>query len=136
MTIGAIVASVIAKSADRAADAAVDGSEGAVRALVRKIRERFASAGDDEAVAALELARAAPDSATAVARFGQAIDRHAPEDSPFAAELHAWIDQTQAAGIQIGAVTQNATGDGNVQIGGLAAGQISVGPPHPPTNDR
>jgi hypothetical protein len=137
MTLGAVVAALVAKTGDRAAETAVEGAGGLLRGLVERVRRRFSDTDDRPACEALELVERAPDSATLAGELAAAVDRHATCDAGFAAELTQLVERARQQGVNVESISQVAVGDQAVQIAGVAGSQINVThgpvPPKPPT---
>ncbi|MGL5823915.1 MAG: hypothetical protein ACRCYU_03610 [Nocardioides sp.] len=109
LTLGAIAAGVVAKlsekAADRAADGVVDAGATAGGKLIAWLRSRLSI------TKALDLAEAAPDSASAVARLGEVIDAEIVDDAA-RAELTELVDGVR---VEVPSVYQNAIGHHIVQ---------------------
>lgn len=132
MTVGAIVAALVAKAGDRAAEATVEGGEGVLRGLVKRLRRRFSETEDPSGSEALALVERAPDSASLVGELASAVDRHAAADPGFEAELEGLVERARSAGVTVESISQVATGDQNVQVAGVTGSQISVTHGQPP----
>ena len=133
LTLGAIVAGLVAKAGERASERAVDGSEDAVRRLVGRLRQRFSD--DAPAAGALALVEQEPDGTSSIAHLAAHVDQHAA-DPGFRRELEALVAQARAKGAAVDAVQQTASGGRNVQIAEVAGSQVSVSygtplPDHP-----
>ncbi len=134
LTLGAIAAGLVAKAAERAGDRAVEGGENVLRRLVSRVRERF---GDDEPAArALALVERTPDDGASVKALAARIAEHATVDPDFRRDLDALVQRAGAEGIDVDAVRQIASGDGNVQIAGLSESQVGVSYGTPPPDRR
>jgi hypothetical protein len=128
VTLGVIVAALIAKTAERATDRTVEGGESALRRLAGALRERFSGAKDDEAQRALELVEAAPDSARSREALATVIDDRAVRDPALRSELEELVAQARAAGVDIRVI-----GDQNVIATDVVASQIHVSYGRPPS---
>lgn len=126
MTVGAVVAALVAKASDRAVDATVEGGEGVLRGLVARLRRRFRDARDDEATQALALVERVPDSASLIAALASGVDRHVAADPGFGAELDDFVRRAREAGVRIWDVNQSAIGEQIVQNTGVTDSQINV----------
>ena len=126
LIVAAIVAAVAAKAGDRATDAVVEGGEGALRRIVSRVRERFSETADEDATKALELVEQVPDSKRLIEQLAVAVDRHVTDEPAFAGVLKGLAEQARAAGVDVGAITQNALGDQVVQIAGVHSSTITV----------
>jgi len=126
VTLGVIVAALIAKALDRAEDEAVDRGVGVVRRAVSSLRERFSREGDQEAQQALERLAEVPDSPKLMRTLGDLLDERAERSPEVRAELERLVKDAKSVGMDIGSITQTAIGDGNVQIAGLNNSQVNV----------
>lgn len=131
LTLGAIVASFVAKAADKGTDEAVGAGVSAIGRLVGWLRERFASDDDGKATEALALVEKVPDSPSLRNTLAEVIDRRA-SDVDFAALLRELVEQVQASGVNVTSVTQVAHGDQNVQAAGSQVTVTYGAPPAPP----
>jgi len=132
LSVGALVARLVAKASERAVDATVESGEGVLRALVDRVRHRFSDADDEGGSRVLELVQDAPDSAKTVTALAAAIDRHAPPDSAFATELWQLVERARSEGVRIESISQGARGDQTTQIAGVAGSHISITHDQPP----
>jgi hypothetical protein len=126
VTLGVIVAALVAKALDRAEDRVLDDGEGVLRRLVGALRERFSRADDQVGTTALERVADAPDSPTRVREFADLLDERAAADPVFHGELQALVEQARAAGIDVGSISQVALGDQDVQVAGLVDSEVNV----------
>ncbi len=131
VSLGVIVAALVAKASDKAAERAVDEGAGALARLVGWLRKRFADDGAVEASAALAKVEEVPDSASLVRGLAAVVDRRA-EDPGFRSELQGLVEQAQAAGVDVGSIVQTAWGDQNVQNAGVTGSTINVSYGQPP----
>jgi hypothetical protein len=129
LTVGAVVAALAKRAADRAAD----GTESALRRGLAALRRRFAAAGDDAVVGALDLVEQAPDSPRSLEALARVLDNRA-RDAAVRGELERLIATVAQDGEDVGVIAQQAWGDQNVQIGRAVDSSISVsyGSPAPP----
>jgi hypothetical protein len=132
LTLGVIVAALVAKAGERATERAVDGGEGVLRRLVARLRVRFS--GDEAAAGALALVERVPDSTSLVGELAAWIDRYATADQGFRSELESLVSEARSEGVNVNVIEQSASGDRNVQVAGLSDSQVSVsyGSPLPP----
>jgi hypothetical protein len=126
ITLGVIVAALVAKALDRAEDEAVDRGVGVVRHAVDSLRERFSREGDQEVQQALERLADVPDSPKLMRSFADLLDERAERSSELRAELETLVGDARSAGVDIDSITQAAIGDGNVQIAGMNNSQVNV----------
>lgn len=131
VTLGAIVAALVAKASDKAVEAAVGGGAGALGRLVGWLRGRFSDDTTPEEAAALTKVEEVPHSATRVGELAAVVDRRAA-DPAFRAELEAMVEQVRTAGVDVGSIAQSASGDQNVQIAGVASSTITTTQGQPP----
>jgi hypothetical protein len=132
LSLGAIVAALVAKGVERAADDAVEGGEGMLRRLVAALRERFAGAGDEPAREALTRVQDAPDSPSRVKALAAVIDQRARDDLELRGELEALVAQARGGGVNVEKISQAAWGDQNVQAAGLVDSEVNVSYGSPP----
>lgn len=129
LTLGAMVAGVVAKTAtsvgDKAGDRLVGASEQAVRRIVERLRQQFADENDEVAATSLRRLEEAPDSPSRAQALATVIDHHA-ENEDFRAELETLVEQARARGVEVPAVTQSATGHQNVQINAVTDASVDV----------
>ena len=138
LSLGAIVATLVAKAAERAGDDAVEGGEHVLRRMVAALRARFSGAGDEPAGAALERVQEVPDSPSRVATLAAVIDERAQRDAQLRSELEALVAQARGSGVDVGAISQTVFGDQNVQTAGMVDSQVNVtyGPAEPRVGDE
>jgi hypothetical protein len=127
ITLGVIVAALVAKALDRAEDETVDRGLGLMRHAVDSLRQRFLHEGDHEAQQALERLADVPDSPKLVRSFAELLDERSERSPELRAELEALVGDMRSAGLDINSITQAAIGDGNVQIAGVNNSQVNVG---------
>jgi len=128
-TVGAIVAALVARSADDTADKMVDQAGAALGRLVGWLRRRFTDNGDKAGADALALVEEVPDSPSRVAILAKLLDQRVDRDKDFGAELDRLVAEVRSAGVTIGSIDQRATGDGNVLIAGVVGSTVRVTPP-------
>jgi len=112
MTLGSVLAAVIARAQDRVAEGAVAGAEGVVGRVTGWLRATFK--GDERADSALQLVERAPDSDSAVQGLAAVLDARARDDAEFAQRLASFVEEAQRDLIAGGFVTQVT---GNAQVG-------------------
>lgn len=129
LTVGAVVAALVKRAVDRTAD----GTESRLRRGVASLRRRFADAGDDVAVGAVDLVEQAPDSRRALDALARVLDDRA-RDAELRGELDRLVAAAKEDGEDVTAIAQQAWGDQNVQLGRATNSSISVsyGSPAPP----
>jgi hypothetical protein len=125
VTLGVIVAALVAKALDRAEDRVLEDGQGVLRNLVGTLRERFSRADDQAASMALERVADAPDSPTRVRELAELLDERAG-DPEFRGELQALAEQARTAGVDVGSIIQAVMGDQNVQAAGLVDSEVNV----------
>ena len=135
LTLGGVVAGLVAKAVDATGDRLVGGAVAVVGRLVSRLRARFGDVSDEAGAAALAGVEEVPDSPSRVGVLAEAVDRLAA-DPGFRAELEALVSDARDAGVDVGAITQTAWGDRNVQIGGVSDSQIDVNYGTSPSPDR
>jgi len=126
VTLGVVVAALVARALGRAEDKAVDEGEGVLRRLVGALRQHFSGAGDQTGTAALERVEDAPDSPTSVRDLAMLLDDRAAGDAAFRGELEGLVEQARAAGVDVDSISQVAVGDQNVQAAGLIDSLVNV----------
>jgi len=126
VTLGVIVAALVAKALDRAEDRVVEDGEGVLRRVVGALRERFSRANDKAATTALDRVEDTPDSPTRVRELATLLDERAADDPVFRGELQELVEQARAAGVDIGSIVQAAVGDQNVHVAGLIDSEVNV----------
>lgn len=132
VTLGMVVAALLAKAADKAVERAVEGGEGVLAGLVSWLRQRFSGDDEDEARTALADVEQVPDSPSRLQVLAGVIDRRASVDAGFRSELEALVKQAQADGVEVGTISQTAWGNQIVQIGGVADSPINLTFGQPP----
>lgn len=126
VTLGAIVATLVAKALDRAEDRVLEDGEGALRRLVNAVQGRFARSDDRVGATALARVADAPDSPTRAGELAKLLDERTEGDPVFRDELQGLVEQARAAGVNVGSISQVAWGDQDVQIAGLVDSQVRV----------
>jgi hypothetical protein len=125
VTVGVIVAALVAKALDRTGDEAVDVASSALGRLVGAVRERFSKSGPEDQ-ATLTGVETAPDSPKKIEGLAKALERQVTEYGEFRAELEMLVGEAQAAGVDVKSIAQTAIGDNNVQIADVSHSSISV----------
>jgi len=126
VTLGVIVAALVAKALGRAEDRVVDDGESVLLRLVGALREHFSRADDPAGTTALERVEDAPDSQTRVRELGTLLDERAAGDPVLRVELQELVEQASTTGVAIGSIVQVAGGDQNQQIAGLIDSRVNV----------
>lgn len=124
VTLGIIVAALIAKGLDRAEDGVVDGAVQAARKAVKALRGRFT--GDREAEQAIDRLVEAPDNEERKNALAAVLEDRAAGSTELRAEMQAIVEQFKGAGVRIGDIEQTAEGNENVQNAGIANSQITI----------
>ncbi len=135
VSLGANTTGLIVKAVDQAEDDALDAGAGALRQLLGFLRDRFSRDGDAPASTALARVEDAPDSPSRLRELAAEIAALARRDEEFRTELERLIGEARRAGVEVG-ISQTATGNQNVQAGGLIDSEVRVSyaspPPAPP----
>jgi hypothetical protein len=126
VTMGAIVAALVAKALSRADDRVADGGEAVLGRLVDVVRRRFSGANDREGTEALEHVEFAPDSPQLVGELAKLLDERVAGDPEFRGELEVLVKDARAAGIDVNAISQVAAGEQIVQNAQVEDSQITV----------
>ena len=126
VTLGVIVAALVAKALDRAEDEAVDSGVGILRRLVGTLRERFAGGRDADGTEKLERVADAPDSASRVGQLAELIDDRAAQSPELRLELEQLVKEAGDAGVDVKSIVQTATGNNNMQFADVADSVINV----------
>lgn len=126
ISVGVVVAALLAKALDRAEEGAVDRGVEAGRKAIQALRERFARDGDAEADRAVEGLAEAPDSGRREKALAVLLEERAAQSPELRDELRAIAAQIEGAGVAIGSVEQIAEGDSNLQIGGVSGSTIDI----------
>lgn len=125
ITLGGVVAALIAKVAERASDGVVEGGESVLRRAVGTLRRRLADSGDTAAVDALQLVERVPDSAASVQALARVFDERA-SDNDLREALEQVIACARDGGADIDEITQQVRGDKSVQIAGVRHSEIQI----------
>lgn len=126
ITLGVIAAALAAKAVERAEDGVVDAGAQALSDLLEKLSRFFRGPKGEEGSSVLERLREAPDSPKRQHDLAKVID-HVVLDSPeFREDLEASIREAQKVGVEIGSITQSASGTRNVQIAGATNSEIAI----------
>jgi hypothetical protein len=126
------VAALISKALDKAENAVVDEGTGVLQRLVGAVRQRFARTNNQAGEQALGQLEDAPDSPNRARDLGVLFDEAIANDPEFRAELEGLLDEARRAGVDVGSITQTATGDQNVQVAGANQSRIEVRYGSPP----
>jgi hypothetical protein len=126
LSIGSLVAVLVAKAMERAEDKALDQGESVLGQLAEKLRQRLSSSSDPASTVAIEHLEQAPDSPRLQGHLAAALDAHAAIDPSFRSELEALATEARDAGVNVDSITQIALGSGNIQIGHVADSEINV----------
>jgi hypothetical protein len=137
LSLGAIVAALVARASDKVADDAVEAGEGAVSKLVAAVRRRFSRDRDELAAEALARVEDVPDSPSRVKALADVVDERAQRDDDLRSEFEQLVAEARGAGVKVDSITQSAFGNQNVQIAGVSDSQINVshGSSQPPRPD-
>jgi hypothetical protein len=126
VTLGMIVAALVAKASSRAEGRVIDEGEAALARLVGVLRRRFSGADDQQGTEALEHVELAPDSPKLVGELAVLLNERAAGDPAFRGELEALVKDARAAGVDVNVVSQVATGEQIVQTAQVERSQITV----------
>jgi hypothetical protein len=124
VSIGIMVAALIAKALNRAEDGAVDAAVEVGRRAVESLRKRLS--GDTDAEVILDGLLDAPDSRRREKALADILDTRARESSELLEELMAIVREAEVAGVHLGPIEQVAEGDGNVQNAGIVSSRIEI----------
>ena len=127
ISVGVIVAALLAKALNRAEDGVIDSGVEVARKAIEALRQRFSRDGDAEAEQALDGLAETPDSERREEALATLLEERAARSTDLHEELKAIIEQAEDAGMVIGSIEQVAEGDGNVQLGGISSSQINIG---------
>lgn len=126
VSVGALVAALIAKALDRTEDKAVDGAFEVGEAAVEALRQRFI--GDPEVEGAIEGVVTAPGDPDRSHALGAVLAERASSREEVLAQLRSIAERIEATGVQVGKLVQLAEGNGNVQVGRVDRSVINIGP--------
>jgi hypothetical protein len=126
VSLGAVVAALIVKAAEKAGEAALEGGAGVLGRLVAAVRQRFSSAGDAQATAALERVEDLPVGPKQRDALAGVIDAYAAEDGGWAEQLQALVGEADRGGVDVAGVVQQVYGDHNVTIADVKGSTISI----------
>ena len=124
MTIGVLVATLLAKTLDRAETGLIDGAMQVAQKALETLRKRFR--GDSEATKALEALAQTPDSKRREKALADLLEARAAHSPELLDELKTIVNEAETAGMTIGSIEQIIEGDGNVQIGGAQDSHIII----------
>jgi hypothetical protein len=126
ISIGVIVAALLAKALNRAEDGVVDGGVEVGQKAIEALRRRFSRDGDAEAERALDGLAEAPDSVRREKALAAILEDRAARSTDLRDELKAIVEQGKGAGLVIGSIEQVAEGEGIVQNAGNVNSRINV----------
>ena len=134
LTVGALVATLLTKAAERGGENLADSARAAVSRLIGWLRNRFTQTEDEEGSRALSWVEGAPDSPSRVRALAEVVDRRAEADPEFKSQVQRLVEDAQQQGLQVGSITQSASGNQNVQAAGNQDTSLTVsyGTPPPP----
>jgi hypothetical protein len=134
LSLGALVAAVIAKATDRTASNLVDAGGHRLQQVASALRSRLSSVDDDDALKqALQLVVGPRPGPTDVALLATAIDEAAAREQPeFRRTLEQLVYEAQAPLRPANFVAQEASGVQVVQVANASNVTISYGPTRPP----
>jgi hypothetical protein len=121
LTLGAVVAALVAKATDQAEDGAVSAASSALSRLVGWLRTKL----DGDAGKSLQRVEDA-DSPSRLQALASEIDRRASTDEAFREELKAMVREAQDAGVDVRSASQVAWGHHNVQAANISDSDIRV----------
>lgn len=124
VSVGVVVAALIAKALNRAEDGVIEGGVGAARKAVEALRRRFS--GDVEAEQALDGVVETPDSKKREKALAELLEARAGESAELIQELKAIAEQIEGAGVPVGDIEQVAEGENIAQIASSPSSQISI----------
>ncbi len=126
VSVGMIVAALLAKALNRAEDGVVDSGVQVARKALEALRQRFSREGDAEAEQALESLAEVPDSKRREEVLAVLLEDRAARSTELRDELKTIIEQGEGAGMVIGSIEQVAEGEGNLQLGGVSSSEINI----------
>jgi hypothetical protein len=125
LTLGGVVAGLVAKSVDVLSDRLVTGAANTLGRLVDRLRAQFDSHGDAEATRVLDELQAVPDSPSRLKIFADTVDGHL-RDMGFRADLEGLVAELGAAGANVEQLVQSAWGNHITQIGSVRDSEVNV----------
>ena len=131
ITLGTVIAALIAKSVSRAEDGAVETGVKVMRKALSTVRDWFSREDDKEGQQVLESLEGLPDSPALTGALAGVLDERAARYPDLCAQLEALKREAQGAGVDVDSVVQVAIGDGNVQV---EAHNSQVNVNQPPTS--
>jgi hypothetical protein len=126
ISVGVVVAALLAKALNRAEDGVVDGGFEVAQKAIERLRQRFSREGDTEAAKALENLVDVPGGEGREKSLAALLEERAARSTELGNELKAIIEQGEEAGMAIGSIEQVAEGDGNSQVGGISNSEINI----------
>ncbi len=126
ISVGVIVAALLARALNRAEDGAIDSGVEAARKAMKALRQRFSLQEDAEAEQALEGLAKTPDSKRREEALGDLLEERAERSPELLDELKAIAEQIEGAEVQISDIKQEAKGTNVVQNAGNVNSQIKV----------
>lgn len=128
ITLGTIIAALIAKSVSRAEKGAVETGAKVMRKALSAVRDWFSREDDKEGQQVLESLEGLPDSSVLTGALAGVLDERAARYPELCAQLEALKEEAQGAGVDVDSAVQVAIGDGNVQVEAHNS-QVSVNQP-------
>ena len=126
ITLGTIVAALIAKSVSRAEDGAVKAGAEVMRKALGTVRDWFSREGDKEGEQILASLEGLPDSSALTGALAGVLDERAGRFPELHAQLETLKKEAQGTGIDVDSIVQVAIGDGNVQVANASNSEINV----------
>lgn len=126
LTLGGLVAGLIAHAFDSAGGELGSAAAGLASGFVDRLQAHFKSVDDDEAVAVLTRVVDPPVGPAQLEKLAGVLDTYAEQDLGFGRDLEALVRESEAAGLDIGAVSQVAWGNNNLQITGVTRSSINL----------
>lgn len=116
ITLGTIIAALIAKSVSRAEDGAVETGTKVMRKALSTVRDWFSREDDKEGQQVLESLEGLPDNSALAGALAGVLDERAGRHPELRTQLEALRREAEATGIEIRVNKQTATGNENVQV--------------------
>ncbi len=134
VSVGVVVAALIAKALNRAEDGVIDSAAKAARKGLEALRRRFSD--DPGAEQALQRLAEEPGNVLREQSLAALLEERAAESAELRSELQEIAGQIEGAGVRIGDIEQVAEGDGNVQNAGNVNSQVTINQgTSPPSRD-